>query len=690
MSVAHLYPDGFAKQHSCGFARCAATTNRAGGSAMPYREVFVPVDNSQCSDWAVDRAIEICRASSGRITGNHVYAARLHDVRFRQLETGLPAQFQTPEEIKRQRKVHDKLIEKGLQLIADSFLDQLAKRCDAAGVPLTRQLLEGINYEEIVKEVNRGEGRLPGLIGFDPNRAASYDGGAKTRGDVRLGDDGRIVAEEEDAAAKVVGSSGRRYDLVAIGAHGLGRQSYSQLGGVVARALRGIEKDVLIVRDESPLTGGRFMVCVDGSSYAYKALRNALELAQKFGGSLYVCSAFDVEYHHVVFGNIKDVLSVQASKVFKFEEQEELHNNIIDKGLLKLCQANLKRAEVMARELPDVPIKTQILVGKPFQVVMQWAEEIKPSLLVLARHGAHRIDGTDLGSQAENLVRLAPCNVLLIGTVGVRPEDIPWIEEDGVASIPWAPEAEVRILRVPPFAQGIARKAVEEFVLEQGGDIVTNRLLDEAIRRLLPTHMQLIMGIGSAEEIALAEVKADEQMKRTKVEGHDADPEPVDASVEVKCPVTGRVGKRARVATDPIVWTHEAWTRLQAVPLIARPLARNTVERFARGHGIWRITTRVMDENKQAMIEADEFDVDTMMVMFTELRARQIRAEAEGSDALSPEMRRFIEEAKASGITRCPIRDIEEKMAKCPVDFRTVKPEEAKAAVEKILEADVG
>jgi nucleotide-binding universal stress UspA family protein len=655
-----------------------------------YREIFVPVDNSQHSDWAVERAIELCRQSGGRITGNHVYAARLHDIRFRQLETGLPAQFQTPEEIKRQRKVHDKLIEKGLQLIADSFLDQLGKRCDTAGVPLTRQLLEGINYEEIVKEVNRGEGRLPGLIGFDPNRAATYDGGAKGRGDVRLGDDGRIVAEEEDPSAKIVGSSGRRYDLVAIGAHGLGRQQLSQLGGVVARSLRGIEKDMLIVREDVPLAGGRFLVCIDGSSYSYRAMRMALELAQAFGGSLYVCSAFDVEYHHVVFNNIKDVLSVQASKVFKFEEQEELHNNIIDKGLLKLCQANLKRAQVMAQEFPSVALATQILVGKPFQVVMQWAEEVRPSLLVIARHGAHRIDGTDLGSQAENLVRLAPCNVLLIGTVGVRPEDIPWIEEDGVASIPWAPEAEVRILRVPPFAQGIARKAVEEFVLEHGGDIVTNRLLDEAIRKLLPTHMQLIMGIGSAEEIALAEVKADEQMKRTTVEGHDGDPEPIDSTVEVKCPVTGRIGRRTRVATDPIVWTQEAWTRLQAVPLIARPLARNTVERFARAHGIWRITTPVMDENKQAMIDADEFDVDTMMVMFTELRARQIRTEAEGSDALSPEMRRFIEEAKASGITRCPIRDIEQKMAKCPVDFRTVKPEEAKAAVEKMLEADVG
>ncbi|MGH7349171.1 MAG: universal stress protein, partial [Candidatus Rokuibacteriota bacterium] len=138
------------------------------------------------------------------------------------------------------------------------------------------------------------------------------------------------MAEDEDHAARLAGSSGRQYDLLAIGAHGLGRQPFSQLGGVVARVLRGVEKDVLIVRDDRPLRGGKFLVCVDGSSYSYRGMKAALELAQAFGGSLYVCSAFDVEYHHVVFHNIKDVLSVQASKVFKFEEQEELHNNIID------------------------------------------------------------------------------------------------------------------------------------------------------------------------------------------------------------------------------------------------------------------------------------------------------------------------------------------------------------------------
>ncbi len=656
-----------------------------------YRELLVPVDNSEHSDWAINRAIEIASKNGGRLTANHVYAARLHDVRFRQLETGLPAQFQTADEIKRQRRIHDKLIEKGLQLISDSFLDQVGKRCETAGVTMTRQLLEGINYEEIAREANSGGGQLPSLIGFDPNIAANYDGSEVVRSDVKIGENGRLVAEDDDAEEKLAGSTGRAYELLLMGAHGLGRQHYSQLGGVVSRVADEVSKDLLIVRNDRPLVGGKFIVCVDGSSYCYKAVREALELAREFGAELYICSAFDVEYHHVVFHNIKDVLSAQASKVFKFEEQEELHNNIIDKGLLKLCQANIKRAEVMASEVPEVPITTQILIGKPFQVVLQWIEEIDPSLLIIARHGSHRVEGTRIGSQAANLIRLAPTNVLLIGTENVRPDDIPWIEADGETGLEWAPEAEVRILRVPPFALGIARRAVEEFVIEHAEfeapeiPTVTNEWLDEAIKKLLPTHMQLIMGIGDAEELALAEIKAEEAMGRTVVMTSDSDAFEMPLPVETKCPYTGHITVRERHADDPVVWTTQAYDRLRQVPLIARPLARNTVERFAQRSDMWRVTTAVMDENKQAMVEADEFDMDTMLVMFNELKAKQARAEAAGVDGLSDEMRRFIEEAKASGVTRCPIRDIETQMSDCPVDFKGVTPEEAKRAVEEYM-----
>src|SRR5207245_4559418 len=147
-------------------------------------------------------------------------------------------------------------------------------------------------------------GRLPGLIGFDPDRAAGYDGGDTARSDVKVGENGRLIAEDEDIAARLAGSSGRQYDLLAIGAHGLGRQPYSQLGGVVARVLRGIAKDVLLVRDDRPFDAGRFLVCVDGSSYSYKAMRVALELAQASGGSRHECSPCPGACHTGVLHNV--------------------------------------------------------------------------------------------------------------------------------------------------------------------------------------------------------------------------------------------------------------------------------------------------------------------------------------------------------------------------------------------------
>jgi hypothetical protein len=202
----------------------------------------------------------------------------------------------------------------------------------------------------------------------------------------------------------------------------------------------------------------------------------------------------------------------------------------------------------------------------------------------------------------------------------------------------------VRIQRAPPFAQGIARVAVEEWVQERGGSVVTNALLDGAIKDLLPTHMQLVMGIGKAEEIARAELIAEEALADRPV---------------CQCPMGSDRAAAQKRARSGISWTKDAWERLERVPLIARPLARSTVERFARDHGVDHVTVQVMDENRQAMIEADTFDLDTMMVMFSELRAREIRESVGGSLA-------FLETSSA----KCPIKEVQEKidaMEKCPL-----------------------
>src|SRR3712207_1869409 len=95
-----------------------------------YKEVYVPVDNSDYSNQACVIGVEVARHFGGRVAGCHAYAAKMHDVRFRQMESGLPEEFRDEDEMKRQRKIHDQLITKGLEIITDSYIDVLEPLCE--------------------------------------------------------------------------------------------------------------------------------------------------------------------------------------------------------------------------------------------------------------------------------------------------------------------------------------------------------------------------------------------------------------------------------------------------------------------------------------------------------------------------------------------------------------------------------
>ena len=87
-----------------------------------YKEIYVPVDNSDYSNQACVIGVDVARQFGGRVAGCHAYAAKMHDVRFRQMESGLPEEFRDEDEMKRQRKIHDQLITKGLEIITASTI----------------------------------------------------------------------------------------------------------------------------------------------------------------------------------------------------------------------------------------------------------------------------------------------------------------------------------------------------------------------------------------------------------------------------------------------------------------------------------------------------------------------------------------------------------------------------------------
>ncbi len=439
-----------------------------------YRSILLAVDSSEHSNRSIGEAAVIARLSGARITGAHVYAAKLHDQRFRQMEGGLPEQFREEQELERQRDVHEDLITRGLGIISDSYLDQVERRLDGSDIQPRRRALEGKNYRELVREANSGD-----------------------------------------------------YDLLILGALGLGRVDGSRLGSVCRRTARRSRLDTLVIkRPGHSIADGPIVVAVDGSAKAYGGLLTALGLAAHWQVPVKVVAAFDPYYHYVAFNRIAGVLSEEAGKVFRFQEQEKLHEEIIDSGLAKIYQGHLSVAASLGRER-GLELETVLLDGKPHAVIHRYLDKIQPSLLVLGRTGVHADAELDIGGNAELLLEDAPCAVLLS-----EREYSPKAERLAAVSTSWTKEAEERMTRVPSFVRSMARMAILRYAQERNHTVITERLVEEATAKLMPGHA----------EQAMAEI----------VQAHDA----------------GEFRSK-KAYTAPIRWTDEATARLLRVKDLA-------------------------------------------------------------------------------------------------------------------------
>jgi nucleotide-binding universal stress UspA family protein len=416
-----------------------------------YKSIYVPVDNSEHSNRAVACALALGKEFSAKLVGCHVYAAKLHDYRFRQMEYTLPEEYIDEVELERQRKIHDSLITMGLKLISDSYLDGMAKQCKASNIEFEPRMMDGKHHAEILKDLD-----------------------------------------------------GSEHDLVVIGALGIGRARDSVIGSVCERVARQADRDVWVIK-HVPEAGepdrDTILVGIDGSPQSFGAFMTAIDLARAFGKKVETIAVYDPYLHYSVFNGIVNVLTEQAAKVFRFEEQNQLHEEIIDTGLAQIYQSHLEVGERMASEM-GVEIKKTLLDGKPFQKIIDHARKTNPWLLVLGRIGVHSPkDEKALGSNVENILRAAPCDVLLSTRL-----EVPRLDVRAEETVRWTPEAEARMTRVPEQVKGIARTGVLRLALEKGHSVVTSAVIDEAMDRFMPK------GASNATK-ALAEAVALERAK---------------------------------------------------------------------------------------------------------------------------------------------------------------------------------
>lgn len=203
----------------------------------------------------------------------------------------------------------------------------------------------------------------------------------------------------------------------------------------------------------------KILFATDLSTAAEKALPYAMEIARRYGATLYVV--------HAIAPAGYPYAPVAAWPAL--EEQEE--------------RFRVEARQRLEHRLEGIPHKTDFVPGRVVSVLRNAIKEKKIDFLVIGTHGRTGVDKVMLGSVAESIFREAACPVL---TVGPR-ANTDFHSAAELARILYATDFSPASLAAAPYAISLARENRAQLILlnclEEAGE---PRSMLKTLRELVP------------------------------------------------------------------------------------------------------------------------------------------------------------------------------------------------------------
>ena len=204
-----------------------------------------------------------------------------------------------------------------------------------------------------------------------------------------------LLVDEGIAADSILGcAQEQKADLIVMGTHGLRGFDRLMLGSVTDRVMRKAACPVLAVREpfrdaaaadqerHSPHRLDRILACVDFSDDSEQALNYAFSATAEYDAQLTLL--------HVL------------EKVPSAAKTDEA-----------IAEITAQLDKLIPPERRNAPkIKTAVRVGKPYQQIIQFAQEAQIDLATMGVRGRGALDVAVFGSTTYRVMQLGPCPVL--------------------------------------------------------------------------------------------------------------------------------------------------------------------------------------------------------------------------------------------------------------------------------------
>lgn len=135
----------------------------------------------------------------------------------------------------------------------------------------------------------------------------------------------------------------------------------------------------------------RILHGLDGSKGSFKALEQAIELAKTFSAELHTISVEEVPHYP---GTVGEVVEAKHAANGKYGQA-------------------IQQARAMAQQA-GVELRCHVFTGHEVKTIVEFIQEKGFDLLVIGSMGHSALYDRVMGSTCQDLVRLAPCSVLVV------------------------------------------------------------------------------------------------------------------------------------------------------------------------------------------------------------------------------------------------------------------------------------
>ena len=169
------------------------------------------------------------------------------------------------------------------------------------------------------------------------------------------------------------------------------------------------------------------LIPVDFSPHAAATLECAADIAERFGSSLIVLQVLPRDFvTHTTQQRLRQGGEALPDTPAT-SDSAEVTRAALEAVITDQREQDYKALqEFLPPRLARYPVELRVVVGRPFERIVETAVHEQAGLIVMGTHGRTGLSRVAMGSVAERVVRMAPCPVMTVKPP--TPETTSWLQ----------------------------------------------------------------------------------------------------------------------------------------------------------------------------------------------------------------------------------------------------------------------